>query len=210
MKNIRTILFDFGNVLIDIDIPHAKAKLESLMRLDLPAKAVERHLVQLIHQYETSAIDTDGFINGILKFAQPEVRSEDVVEAWNSMLIGMPRYRLAMLEAIKDNVTLMLLSNTNALHIEWVHNHMVNMHGIADFERRYFHGVFYSHLIRLRKPQPEAFQFVMNNAYVTPSSTLFIDDVPENIRTAKRLGFKTWLFEPEDEIAVVMREAGYY
>lgn len=210
MKGFRNILFDFGNVIIDIDIPRARAGLESLMRPDLPRTITEQHLTKCIHEYETGAIDTDTFINGILDNAKPHVQKEDVVEAWNSMLTGIPSYRFAMLEALKVNFTLLMLSNTNSLHLSWILSHLSDIHGISDFEKRYFHSIYYSHQIGFRKPQEEAFRHVIEDSYITPSNTLFIDDMEENIRVAKRLGFKTRLFHPDEEIAQVLKELGHY
>jgi len=210
MKGFRNILFDFGNVIIDIDIPRARSALESLLRTDLSRPATEEHLTRCIHQYETGAIDTDAFIDLILKNAKPHVQKEDVIDAWNSMLIGIPAYRFAMLEALKENFTLLMLSNTNSLHLSWILSHLSDIHGVSDFEKRYFHSIYYSHLIGFRKPQAEAFRYVIEDAFITPSNTLFIDDMEENIIAAKRLGFKTRLFHPDEEIAQVLKELGHY
>ncbi len=210
MKGFRNILFDFGNVIIDIDIPRAKTALESLMRPDLSLKAVEQHLTGLIHQYETGSIDTDTFVKGIMDNARPHVQKSEVIDAWNSMLTGIPSYRFGMLEALKVNFTLLMLSNTNSLHLSWILSHLKDIHGVSDFEKRYFHSIYYSHQIGFRKPQAEAFRYVIEDSFITPSNTLFIDDVEENILTAKRLGFKTRLFHPDEEIAEVLKEFGFY
>lgn len=210
MTALRTILFDFGNVLIDIDVPGATQRLESHLHEDIAFTESVKLVSPLIRAYETGAIQTAQFIHGILKHAKPGVNAIEIISAWNSMLIGIPRYRLGMLEMLKENFTLLLLSNTNALHIDWVHTHLREDHGIENFEERYFHGVYYSHEIGYRKPEEEAFQFVVRDAIITPENTLFIDDMEENIDTAKRLGFKTRFFRPEEEIAVVLKRMGLY
>ena len=121
MMVICTILFDFGNVLIDIDIPGTKQRLESYLREDIVLKDGAHLITPLVHAYETGTIKTAQFIHGILEYAKPGVNEMDIISAWNSMLIGIPFYRLSMLQMLKENFTLLLLSNTNALHIDWVH-----------------------------------------------------------------------------------------
>jgi putative hydrolase of the HAD superfamily len=210
MAEIRNILFDFGNVIIDINIPHSKTLLESLMRPELSEATINRWITDHIHRYETGEIDTQGFLNGMLQQTKPGTSAEDVIHAWNSMLIGIPQYRLTMLEAIKEEHNVFMLSNTNPLHIDWIYDQMSNVIGIGDFEKRFFDGVYYSHLIGARKPDARAFQHVIEDAMITPSKTLFIDDILENIKAAKRLGFRTMHIGEDEEIAAVMKEMQFY
>jgi len=210
MANIRNILFDLGNVLFDLDIQGTTQRLLGFLHPDIPARKAMQVLTQQVRAYETGSIDTNAFVEGILAHARSEVRDTDIINAWNSMLVGMPLYRLSMLETLKQNYTVLLLSNINALHFDYFYNYMAEVHRSADFERRYFHDVYYSHLIGYRKPQREAFQVVIENSFITPAHTLFIDDMPTNIKAAKQLGFKTRLLKPEEEIAEVLKLKGYY
>lgn len=183
----QNILFDFGNVLIDIDIPRAFKEIEALLRSDVEEEAeVEIH--RLIPIYETGAINSEVFINGILKFCRPEVQATDVIAAWKSMLIGIPQARIEWLDKMKGFHRMALLSNTNEIHLEGVYSHLKKDHAGIDFEDDYFEQVFYSHLIGLRKPDPRCFEFVLNELEWEPEDTVFIDDVEENVAAADKLG----------------------
>lgn len=210
MTEIRTILFDFGNVLIDIDIPGTKQRMEAFLRTDIAQKEGLRRITPLVHAYETGMMGTDTFVSNLLQMARPDITSADIVTVWNSMLIGIPPHRLTMLEKLKENYQVLLLSNTNTLHINWIHAYMNDTYGENQFETRYFHHVYFSHEIGYRKPQESAFLYVVEDAGITPSGTLFIDDMAENIHTAASLGFQTYHISPEEEILEVLRAKGIY
>ncbi len=202
----RNLLFDFGNVLIDLDIPSAIDRMKALINKDTGADM----FTEVILKYETGKVSTDIFINTILSQCPPKVQALDVIEAWNSMLIGIPDYRLEMLTLLRSKYNLYLLSNTNELHLEWVRRYLQNKFRIYDFEQRYFDAVYYSHLVKDRKPNPTIFQHIIADTHLTPSLTLFMDDVQENLDTAGQLGFGTYLVKEQEEIAEFLKIEGFY
>jgi len=209
MPQITTILFDLGNVIMDIDIPGATQRLEAFVDKSQASNS-RKEMTVLVHAYETGKIQTEQFTGGLMKLVKPGITVSDIIEAWNSMLIGIPRYRLALLETLKERYSVYLLSNTNSLHLAWVRDHLVHAHGISDLDRRYLHGAYYSHLIGYRKPEPESYQYVIDDSFLTPARTLFIDDLPVNIKAAKQLGFQTHLSPSQEEIAEYLKLKGFY
>ncbi len=210
MNPIANILFDFGNVIIDIDSPGAFDRIAAFRSPELDEETYRKNVISLAEKLEVDDISTGTFVDGILSLATSGLEAKDVIDAWNSMLVGIPRYRLSMLESLKPNFNLMMLSNTNQLHIDWAHEHLESIHGILDFESRFFHDVYYSHEIKARKPEPEAFLHVAEHSMITPEKTLFIDDVQEYLDSAAKLGFQTMLSPPEEEIAETLKILGYY
>ena len=210
MAEIANILFDFGNVIIDIDIPGATQRIGSLRNPDIEESKYSDYVHDLVRKYEVNAISTDGFINGVLRYAHNKVQARDVILAWNSMIIGIPEYRLEMLDQLRRNHNLYLLSNTNELHIEQVHHHLQRSHAIEDFESRYFDEVYYSHEIGERKPDDTCFRHVIENALITPRKTLFIDDTKANIEAALEMGFQVLHSPEEEEIAETLKLQGLY
>lgn len=210
MGVICNLLFDLGNVIIDIDIDGAKTRIKALLDPNHPGKDVENELLFNIEKFEIGAITTNDFLKIMLKYAKPGVTEIDMIEAWNSMIVGIPTYRLTMLEKLRENYNVLLLSNTNALHLEWVHDYFKNDLGESEFDHRYFDDTYYSHLIKLRKPDAACFEHVIEESYITPQRTLFIDDFEINIHTAKKIGFQTHLSPANEEIAEVLKIKGLY
>jgi len=199
----KNLLFDFGKVIIDIDDTGA---IERVKKLLINESAFE----EALPKYEVGKISTDTFINKLLSQAKPNVQALDVIQAWNSMLIGIPASRLKMLEQLKSHYKLYLLSNTNELHIEWIHRHLRKDHDIANFEKQYWNGVYYSHQVKERKPNPAVFQYVIDDAGIIPEETLFMDDTEEHLYAASQLGFDTHLVREKEEIGDFLKKEGFY
>ncbi len=68
----------------------------------------------------------------------------------------------------------------------------------TDFLKQ-FTGIYYSHHVGLRKPEPAFFERVITESNLIPAETLFVDDTEENIVAAEKLGFKTWHFNPKTD-----------
>ena len=66
--------------------------------------------------------------------------------------------------------------------------------GIENYERfkACFEQFYLSHEIKLRKPNTDIYEFVLQKNKLNPKETLFIDDTEENTEGAKKLGIKCW------------------
>jgi putative hydrolase of the HAD superfamily len=183
---IRNLIFDFGGVLIDLDM---QAVSRGLQNFGLQAAGPE--LVRLSQEYETGQIPTDWFLGEVCR-RLPGSREDEVRRIWNATVSGFPTERLDFLEALKatGNYRMFLLSNTNPLHMEQAKQNIGN----RDYQqfRNCFQGFYLSHEIGMRKPQPEIFAFVLQENRLTPEETLFIDDTREHTKSASSLGIRTW------------------
>jgi len=205
-NNIRSLLFDLGNVLVDIDIDGAHERLNKLFRQDAQRPVIEKAFIE----YECGRISTDIFINTLLSQSERKVQALDIIEAWNSMIVGIPDYRVEMLRQLKKKYSVYVLSNTNALHLEWIHRYVKKVHNVEDFEMELLDHAFYSHLVGDRKPNVSLFKFIMEDSFMTPALTLYMDDVQENLDVAARLGFNTHLVKPGEEIGEYLKKQGYF
>ena len=95
---IRNILFDLGNVIVDLDIPHCTDQLNNLMRHPDRQDEIKQSLYGLFRDYEVAAISDELFINSIINISKPQVYAQQVIRAWNSMLIDISRQRLEYLK----------------------------------------------------------------------------------------------------------------
>lgn len=177
-----------------------------MFRSDADKGIIDRILIE----YECGRVSSDIFINTLLSQSNQSVQALDIIEAWNAMLIGIPDHRLEMLRSLKAHFNVYLLSNTNELHLEWVHRYLNRVHRIDDFENRFFEHAYYSHLVGDRKPLPSIYKHIIDDAHMIPSLTLYMDDVQENIDVADKFGFKTYLVNNEVDIADYLKREGFY
>lgn len=202
---IKNIIFDFGNVLFDIDLPRIGQSLQACLGERFEAAQRQVRDERLFERYETGELTSTGFIEAICRAGAPGLTAEQAVAAWNSIFLSMPRERFRLLEQLRRRYRVYLLSNINELHEHWIAGYLAREHGIMDFETRYFERVYYSHRIGLRKPDPACFQFVLTDAGLLPEETLFVDDLEENVAAARRLGIRGQVHPPDSDIVERMR-----
>lgn len=197
---IKNIIFDLGNVIIDLDLPRSEQELIKLIgKKQLETIVAETNILE---RFEIGIVSEEIFLT-TLKGTQ-NLENQAIIDAWNAMLLGLPAHRLDMLEALKNKYNVYLLSNTNKIHLDWVYQYLEKRYNIKDFEERFFHKAYYSHLINLRKPNTNIYEYVLADAKMNAQETLFIDDNADNIEGAKYLGIQTILHPIGDEIVTVL------
>src|SRR5690606_34650249 len=97
----------------------------------------------LFHSYERGHISTEEFLDALLKWCPPHTTHEDLIFAWNSILIGMPEQRFTILEKFRSRYNIFILSNINDLHIDGYLGIMRRDFPNKDFEA-HFNAVHYS------------------------------------------------------------------
>lgn len=184
------IVFDFGNVLIEIDPPRS---VEAFRALGAPA---ELHLdADFFHAFETGALNASRFRDALRSQLRWATSSPSLDAAWNALLLAVPPRTIAKLHQLRTKgYKLALLSNTNPIHIDEVRRRL-GLRGYAEFERC-FERVFYSFDMGLRKPDPAIYAAVDRELGITqPAEVLFVDDNAANIASAEAHGWRTLLFQ---------------
>ncbi len=201
---IDTIVFDYGAVIFQID--HSLT-VNAFRDLGISGDdAFFGHLQQnpLFDQFEMGLISPDNFRDSIRKILAKELDDESIDAAWNKMLLGLPGKNLEVLLACKQRYRTFLLSNNNEIHYNWIDQYLQNTYGIQGMMRDYFEKDYYSHLMGMRKPNKDIFEFIIHEQQINPAHTLFIDDSPQHLATAEILGFQTRLMKKEDILSEVI------
>jgi glucose-1-phosphatase len=203
---IKNIVFDLGNVIIDLDIDRTFQQLDFYLGEGYDAKLRDAYSTQtdLFFDYEMGKISEEFFFTSLRAASDHPLSIRQLKEAWNAMLLKIPPQRFELLTRLKSKYNVLLLSNTNKTHLEWVHSYLKVVYNISDFEEQFFHKAYYSHLIGLRKPNADCYQFVLDDAQIRAEETLFIDDNSDNIEGAKGLGIHTILHTIGAEVADVL------
>lgn len=189
---IKNIIFDFGDIFINLDKEGALKK--SLELFNVPE--ISREMSQINIEYEEGLVNTETFLQ-FYKNKYPLISEKKLVDVWNSILLDFPQYRLDFLKKINKKYRCFLLSNTNELHIEWIKNDWgLNLYN--DF-KNCFEKFYLSHEIKMRKPNSEIYKFVLNENNLKASETLFIDDTKDNTDSSYLLGIHSWNLIPGKE-----------
>ncbi|MEM9547955.1 MAG: HAD family phosphatase [Bacteroidota bacterium] len=198
---IKNIIFDIGGVLLDIDYDRTFTGLSQVMGIDIRRRHIPAHIFKLILGYEKGEINTETFLWNLQKeSANLTPQPDKLIKAWNAMLMGWNPKRLDFLAELKGNYSLYLLSNTNDLHLEWFRKDLKKNHGVSDFDTRFFVQTFYSHELRMRKPEYQIYEKVLHEAGIRAEETLFIDDNEENVEKARCTGMHAVCHSRKEEI----------
>lgn len=189
---IKNIIFDFGDIFINLDKQGAFKALAAL-----GVTEISEEMIQVYHQYEKGLISTAEFID----FYEQKVhlKREDLVNAWNAVLLDFPKRRLNFIKelATSKKYRLFLLSNTIDLHITWIKNSL-GTEFYNEFKNA-FEQFYLSHEIHFRKPDSNIYEFVLEQNNLNPIETLFVDDLEENTNSAQKLGIQVWNLDPKTE-----------
>ncbi|MCF6130784.1 HAD family hydrolase [Flavobacterium wongokense] len=181
---INTIIFDFGDVFINL---RKEQSIEEFKKLGLDGP--NEDLLAHNDLFEKGKINELQFINSFSKYI-PNASVEEVTRAWNSVIGDFPLERLEFLQMLSTKYRLFLLTNTDSIHIDRF-EHKVGMSFYTDFYRC-FEKVYYSYEMGMRKPDPEIFTAIMRKHDLSPKRTLFIDDKKDNTDIAESLGLHVW------------------
>ncbi|QRR01237.1 HAD family hydrolase [Dyadobacter sandarakinus] len=193
MKNdkIKNIIFDLGDVILNIDVPLASqsfAKLSGKEQQEVLAIFKEK---EIFRQFETGLLDEASFRNYIREIIHLSDLSDDAVDtAWNSLLLDLPPERVSLIRNLSKSYRLFLLSNTSSIHITQVNKILKASTGIERLEDL-FEKVYLSYEMGLMKPDPQIYQQVLDEAGLIAEETLFLDDNADNIAGAATLGIDT-------------------
>ncbi len=195
----EAIIFDLGGVLLNLDYDLTEKAFISLGMENFGESYSQLQQTQLFDRFERGEISSFHFVNKLLDRLPAGSTANQVVHAWDAMILDFPLERLNKLEELASRYRLFLLSNTNDLHIDAVRRSLEKTAGHRDLER-YFEKTYFSSAVGMRKPDAKIFEFVCSENNLDPAKTLFIDDSPQHVEGAKKTGIDAVLLEKNKEV----------
>jgi putative hydrolase of the HAD superfamily len=176
---MKNIIFDVGNVLIKWDPIN-------IIKQAFPECTDPKNHLNL---FKDIILDLDsGIIDFTLakqrlqeKLTTTKEKIENLFDIFLSSLIILPE-SINLLNTLANNTTLSLYCLTNMSRECFIY-----------LNKKYtfwdkFKGIVVSADIKLIKPDPKIYSHILNEFNLIPKETVFIDDILENITTAKNMG----------------------
>ena len=205
MSQIKNIIFDLGGVIINLDINKTIQEFNELSKKPFETIYSQLQQTSIFDEFDKGEIAENDFFNELQKALELNIPKENLLFAWNAMLLDFPKQRLDLLKKLKPNYRLFLLSNTNETHVAEFEKSLFNAHGYQNLEA-FFEKVYYSCRIGKRKPNTDIFEYLLKTHNLNPHETLFIDDSPQHIEGAIKTGIYAKLLAKDREVEDLLKE----
>ena len=185
---VRAIVFDLGNVLLDLDNTRYGRGWPTDIGQARPEALATLQAERFFYRYDTGRLSSEDFVRTLREAFG--LTAKQVTDHWNQILLpGIAPQRYDTLQVLRKRYDLYVLSNTNDLHIDWVREHVAQA-GYADFETRFFEQCFYSQDLHALKPEAAIYERAEEAMQRPVGELLFVDDRPENVEAARARGWQ--------------------
>jgi glucose-1-phosphatase len=198
---IKTILFDFGNVIAFFD--HARAIRQLLPHTDRTAE----QLRQLIYyndldcRYERGEVTTEEVFAVGQEIAGLRCTLDQFVAAFCDIFWSNPPMDDLIPRLKRAGYRLVLASNTNAAHYERYREQFRDT-------LSHFDAIAVSHEAGARKPHAKFFEYAHKLTGFEKGECLFVDDLAENVATAREFGWRAVQYTKFDDLAAELLRHG--
>ena len=196
---IRAIFFDLGNVLVRFDASIAARKLAKAIGMTIPDIWRWALSSDLEKAYTKGRVSSHEFYREIKRRFPNRLTFRQFSNIWNNIFSenkGMER----LISALAKHYPLYLISNTNELHFNYIKRKFPIL--------RHFQKCFPSHEVGHRKPEAAIFKHALRSARKKSAESIFIDDIAEFVRAARKVGMRAIQFKSPKRLGKELRRLG--
>lgn len=209
---IKCVIFDLGGVLLNLDFDLCFSNFEAL-GMDLKqfmkrGNDDDEHKGSTLADgitssgmtdlYQVGKISTADFLEETKRLCSPGTSMEQVIDAWNSVLLDIPQYKLDLIKDLRrKGYKTFMLSNTNESHWQ-----LIEKKNFPEPVSHYFDDLFLSQELHLAKPGDEIYLEVLRRIGFRADECIFVDDSQANCDAAAALGIKAIKYNIGDELKI--------
>jgi HAD superfamily hydrolase (TIGR01509 family) len=203
LSRVHTVIFDLGGVLLNLDPDRTRRAMVDLGIGHFEQLFTVHKATELFNRLETGGVEPRLFVDTLIREADRPVTAIQVVDAWNAMLLDYRQDSLRFIEQLKQKRHVLLFSNTNAIHYEAF---QLSLRETTPWRRMedLFHTAYFSHILGRRKPEPTAYEAIVEEQELDPAATLFIDDNLQNVLGARTAGLMAYHLLPGESVEGVL------
>lgn len=198
LNKYSVVVFDLGNVLLPFNYQDAIDKLDE-KSAGLGGQFVKYYKEnrEVLRDYERGDISSEEFLNSVLTGLDNKVTGEEFCRYFSSVF-SVNEKLAALLPVLKEKYTLVLLSNTNAIHEEY---------GWKNYEfLKYFDKRVLSYQVKSLKPDLKIYKSAEEITKKPAGEHIFVDDVAENVEGAKNAGWDAVQYTGYDKLIADFKE----
>ncbi|MDD4149041.1 MAG: HAD family phosphatase [Bacteroidales bacterium] len=194
MNEVKNIIFDLGNVILDIDTSRSETAFANYGLKNFKNLYTLAAQSEIFDRLEVGKITPKEFYAKFRQITNTKLSDNIIKDCWNTLILDYEPKRIELLKKLKTKYRTFILSNTNKIHYDFYTDLIKKTQNIDGLESL-VEKAYFSHEINLKKPGREIFEYVLQESNLIASETIFIDDNEPNINTATEMGFKTFLLK---------------
>lgn len=201
-QDIKVVLFDLGNVLVDFDYSTAAKRILNFCNKS-PQELYDFFFSsELTLIFEEGKIAPEDFFNKVKEALGLKISYAAFIPIWNEIFFLSAKNRAvySLANRLRLRYQVSMLSNINILHYEYLKKSFPVFN--------VFHPVFASCELGVAKPNPLIYQRVLEALGVSPETVFYTDDRPELIKSAQELGMKAFIFKGVNQLKDDLLSAG--
>ncbi len=202
MDNIRAVIFDLGNVLIDFDYRIGVKRIAPVSQKN-PQEIIDLFFNStLTNDFEEGKLSLDDFFKEVKAALGLKIGFSEFLPIWNEIFYMTEENKKIFQLAgnLKNNYKLALLSNVNILHLDYIKKEFP----VFDI----FDHVFASCELGLIKPDPRIYQKVISILQCQPAEIFYTDDREELIEASKKLGLRAFIYKGFEQLKRDLADCG--
>jgi glucose-1-phosphatase len=194
-RRITHLFFDLGNILVGLRSGEKLKALATLSGQTVEAFCEKIWSHQSAHDYERGLHTCDEYFSLLAEDLDLTHARKELRDAFCDIFYPLPE-RVALVRCLAPHYSLALISNTCAAHIR-------HLEGNFDFFPLFSQRI-YSHEVGARKPHPDIYDKALSATGAKPETSLFIDDLAENLETPAKAGWLTVHLPPGSDLATTL------
>ena len=195
---IKAILFDLGGVLVRLDKERCIRAFRERVGFTRIAEFLDTsHQMGPFGDLEAGRISEEDFYAHCLQYCRPGTTRDQIRACFGDLQDPFTPEVLALLEELRAHYPLYILSNNSSVTMARTYESAAQT-GLdlgATFRR-----IYISQELKLLKPDPAIFDYVVRDIGLPPEEVLFVDDSPRNVAAALDAGLSAIHYEPGTDL----------